>query len=94
MQKRKFFTILSILIIISLIGLSAQCGVGPEEKIDVAEDEANIDETPTDSGDKDTSGSEDEVDETDSEGEEDSEDEAGDSVLRRVLPGVKEQRTP
>jgi len=62
-----------------LIGLSAQCGVDSEDKIDVSEEEAITGETSIDSGDKDTSGSEDGADETDSEGEEDSEGEAGEA---------------
>ena len=47
MQKRKFFTIFAILIIIPLIGLSAQCGANTEDKKDVSQDEKGLDEAPT-----------------------------------------------
>ena len=76
MQKRKLFIICAILIIIPLIGLSAQCAANTEDKIDVSEDEKGLDETPTGNDDKDTASSEDEAiieDETD---EADSEEEA------------------
>jgi len=66
MQRRKLFIILAVIIIIPLIGLSAQCGANIGDKIDVTEDEANIEETPIDGDEKDSAGSGDESNETNS----------------------------
>ena len=69
MQKRKLFIILAVIIIVSLISLSPQCGANTEDKIDVAEDEKGLDEASANSGDKDISGSEEGADEADTEGD-------------------------
>ncbi len=93
MQKRKFFTICAILIIIPLIGLSAQCAADTEDKKDVVEDEKGLDESPADNDDKDTAGSDDELDDADSGEEADEADSEGETGEANSEDGADEADT-